>query len=606
MENTISHIIGQLYEKYRPCDEGKVADYIPELTRANPDWFGICVFTTDGHGYSIGDSEQTFTIQSISKAFTYGMILDTHGIEEVEKRIGVEPSGEAFNSISLDPQSGRPFNPMINAGAIAATGMVKGKDLDDRFGKILSHFGKYAGNELAVDDEVYRSESATGFRNRAIAHLLRNFEVLDDPVRESVEVYFKQCSILVSCRDLALMAGSLANGGVNPVTGERVLEQENVERVLSVMSTCGMYDYSGEWIFKVGLPAKSGVGGGVLGVLPGQLGVAVFSPRLDAKGNSVRGVRVFSELSKLFNLHLFNSPSVSGHIIRRVYKLSEVGSHRQRLKSHHEAIRSYGTGVTVIEMQGDLFFSAVERLVRTITEHAESTGTFVLDLRRVGLTDRATEDLLLQVAVEQSDNKKEIIIVDPDAVLDHDRFHAEDLNLVFADEIDTALEHCEDKLIAEHIEAPMVKGLVPFHDFELFAGFTPQELSKMEGLLEMESFGDATKIIEQGSAPDYIYLLAKGSVSIYHNTQNGSKKRQRIAAFGPGVCFGDLAAIDGSKRSADVWSDEASTCYTLSTDNLALLEEKDPSSYAKVVRNTLLINIDRLRRCNQEIASLKA
>ncbi|MEM0926990.1 MAG: glutaminase A, partial [Planctomycetota bacterium] len=268
MENTISRIIGHLFDKYRDCTEGNVADYIPELTKADPEWFGISVFTVDGHGYSIGDCEQTFTIQSISKAFTYGMILDSHGIEEVEKRIGVEPSGEAFNSISLDPGSGRPFNPMINAGAIAATGMVKGDGFEQRFEQIRAKFSAYANNDLPVDEDVYRSESATGFRNRAIAYLLRNFGVLDDPVEESVEIYFKQCSILVTCRDLALMAASLANGGINPVTQERVLKPQNVERVLSVMSTCGMYDYSGEWIFKVGLPAKSGVGGGVLGVLP--------------------------------------------------------------------------------------------------------------------------------------------------------------------------------------------------------------------------------------------------------------------------------------------------------------------------------------------------
>ncbi|MEM7602350.1 MAG: glutaminase A, partial [Verrucomicrobiota bacterium] len=255
MENTIALIVESLFEKYKSCTEGAVADYIPELTKANPSWFGICIFTTDGHCYEIGDSDQEFTIQSISKAFTYGMILDEHGVDAVEKRIGVEPSGEAFNSISLDPQTGRPLNPMINAGAIASSGMVTGKGFKERFEKIRKRFSQFAARDLRVDEDVYRSESATGFRNRAIAHLLRNFEMLDDPVEESVEVYFKQCSILVTCRDLAVMGASLANGGVNPISGERVLEHENVEKVLSVMSTCGMYDYSGEWIFTVGLPA---------------------------------------------------------------------------------------------------------------------------------------------------------------------------------------------------------------------------------------------------------------------------------------------------------------------------------------------------------------
>ncbi|MEM0896445.1 MAG: glutaminase A [Verrucomicrobiota bacterium] len=606
MENTISRIIGHLFDKYRDCKEGNVADYIPELTKADPEWFGISVFTVDGHGYSIGDCEQTFTIQSISKAFTYGMILDAHGIEEVEKRIGVEPSGEAFNSISLDPGTGRPFNPMINAGAIAATGMVKGDGFDHRFEQIRAKFSAYANNDLPVDEDVYHSESATGFRNRAIAYLLRNFGILDDPVEESVEVYFKQCSILVTCRDLALMAASLANGGINPVTQERVIQPQNVERVLSVMSTCGMYDYSGEWIFKVGLPAKSGVGGGVLGVLPGQLGVAVFSPRLDAKGNTVRGVRAFSELSKLFNLHLFNSPSVSGQVIRRVYKLCDVGSHRQRPKTHHQALREHGSAVTIIEMQGDLFFAAVERLVRKITANAEGTNTFILDFSRVSMTDRATEDLLLKTVNEQSAATRKIIFVDPAPVLNHERFHEEGLRAKFATDIDNALEHCENEIVKAHVDQPAVNGLCAFHDFEIFAGLTSRELTEIESLLEMETFPAGSKIVEQGAAADQLFLLAKGSVSIFHLSQNGTEKRQRVAAFSRGVPFGELSVIDGSPRSADVWADEDSTCYTFSLRSLQKLETASPVIHAKILRNILLINVDRLRRCNQEIASLKA
>jgi glutaminase len=608
MHNTVSRIIHQLYDKYRGCSDGKLADYIPELTRANPDWFGISVATADGHFYSIGDAEQAFTIQSISKAFTFGMVLDELGVNTVEKRIGVEPSGEAFNSISLDPISGRPYNPMINAGAIAATGLVSGDDLDDRFEKIRHCFSRYAGRDLDVDEEVYRSESTTGFRNRAIANLLRNFEMLDDPVDEAVEVYFKQCSILVTCRDLSLMAASLANSGVNPVTGERVLKPDNVERVLSVMSTCGMYDYSGEWIFTVGLPAKSGVGGGVVGVLPGQLGVAVFSPLLDAKGNSVRGVQTFTELSRLFNLHLFNSPAVAGQAIRRVYKLSEVGSHRQRVKAHHEAIRQYGHSVTIVEMQGDFFFSAMEHFVRVQSAHTAETVTFVLDLRRVNLTDSATENVLLAVIKELNADNRQLIVIDPANILEHARYDTKIYDVLFFEDIDIALEYCEELLIQAHVEAPMIKGLVPFHEFEIFNDMTSQELSLIEGLLGMEGFPAGCKMIEQGSDPESIYLLTKGSVSIIYNSSSSSddQLQQRIAAFGPGVSFGELAVVDCSKRTADVWADEDVTCYTLSLDNLRMLESTSSATHAKIIRNILIINIDRLRRTNQELGSLKS
>lgn len=606
MDNTISLIIEELFQRYRDCKEGELADYIPELTNVDPESFGISVFTTDGHCYQVGDSLQEFTIQSISKAFTYGMVLDEHGIEVVEKRIGVEPSGEAFNSISLDPETGRPLNPMINAGAIASTGMVSGEGFDERFGRILEHYSRFAGRDLPVDDSVYRSESTTGFRNRAIANLLRNFEMLDDPVEEAVEVYFKQCSILVSCRDLAVMASCLANGGVNPLTGERVLQSSNIERVLSVMSTCGMYDYSGEWIFTVGLPAKSGVGGGVMGVLPGQLGVAVFSPRLDPKGNSVRGMRVFSELSRRFNLHLFNVPVISDQVIRRIYNLSHVGSRCQRRKVHHDAVREHGAVVAVIELQGDIFFSALERVIRATTERADETEVFVFDLNRVGLFDEATLGLLLSMTKQLVDSGKRLVIVDQGHRVDHERFSGLEGGVRFYKDLDVALEACEDEIIAAHVDRPLVDELVPFHDFDLFRDLTAAELSTIEGMLEMVGLKAGSRVIRQGDKPDEIYLLAKGSVSIFHRVGEDSESKRRISSFGAGVCFGDIAVVDGSRRSADVWAGEAITCYTLSVDNLSRLQQEFPEIHGKVMRNILLLNIDRLRRSNLEVGALKA
>ena len=476
MENTISRIIAELHETYRHDTSGAVADYIPELTQTNPEWFGISIVTTDGHQYEVGDTREKFTIQSISKAFTYGMILDEHGAEKVAARIGVEPSGEAFNSIRLDPETGRPPNPMVNAGAIAASGMVTGTGLEDRFEKLRSQFSRYADEELTLDDSVYQSESSTGFRNRAIANLLRNFEKLDDPVDESVELYFKQCSIEVTCADLAVMAGSLANGGVNPKTGERVLKAENVEKVLSVMSTCGIYDHSGEWMFHVGLPAKSGVGGGIIGVLPGKLSVAVFSPLLDPKGNSVRGVKTFREISRRFNLHFFNSPVMSDYCIRRVYRLSEIGSNRQRMSTHHEAIRQHGDAVLVAEMQGDLFFSAVERLVRAQSGLSGETHTLVVDLSRAGLIDGATQQLICRVAREISAEGRSVVFVDPKGLLNHSGFKVEDHSVSFSDGIELALEHCEDQIIREHLDVSSEP--VAFQDFDLLESMSRQNSPK--------------------------------------------------------------------------------------------------------------------------------
>lgn len=604
---TVECIIADLHAQYEDCDEGALADYIPELTRANPEWFGISVYTVDGHGYDVGDCADEFTIQSISKAFIYGMVLDDHGFEAVSKKIGVEPSGEAFNSISLDPASGRPLNPMINAGAIAVTGLVEGPDQASRFKRIRDKLSAYAGRPLGFDESVYRSESSTGFRNRAIANLLRNFDIIGDPVEETTEVYFRQCSVLVNCRDLAVMGATLANAGVNPLTDERVLETENVDRVLSVMSTCGMYDYSGEWIFRVGLPAKSGVGGGIVGVLPGQLGFSVFSPRLDEKGNSVRGLRVFSELSKRFNLHLFNVPTISGQSIRRTYHLGEVDSKRQRPLAQQETIQEHGGMVRVIEMQGDLFFSSMERLLRTAANHMEEARTFVLDLRRVGFADRSMSGILHSLASNLSENGRDLSVIDPNRLFDRESFQAEATNVRFSDDLETALEVCEEDIVRAYLAPPLITGLVPFYEFEIFDSLSSTDLSIVESFLEMASYKAGEKIVEQDSDPDFLYLLAKGSVKVevWTGGNNGDRAVQRLAAFCPGVAFGDLAIIDGSRRSTDVTSEEPSTCYLLPVESFREIERDHPAIYAKLLRNLLRMNVNRLRRSNREISSLK-
>src|SRR6185503_5778994 len=280
----IARYLRLLHERFQKLEDGAVATYIPELASADPSWFGISVATADGYVYEVGDTRQPFTIQSISKPFVYGLALEDHGKAAVLERINVEPTGDAFNSISLESPTGRPRNPMINAGAIAATSLVRGDSPEDRWNRILALFSLYAGRKLEINDAVYRSERDTGHRNRAISHMLRNFEIIDHDPEPDLDLYFRQCSIDVDCRALSIIGATLATGGVNPVTRERVIRADNVDEVLSVMTTCGMYDYAGEWVYRVGLPAKSGVAGGILAVMPGQLAVAVFSPRPAGRG----------------------------------------------------------------------------------------------------------------------------------------------------------------------------------------------------------------------------------------------------------------------------------------------------------------------------------
>ncbi len=296
-----------LHAKFVSVDDGAVADYIPELAKADPGWFGISVVSVDGQSVDVGDFEQEFTMQSVSKPFVFGLALEDHGREHVLSKIGIQPIGESFNSITLDEKSNRPFNPMINAGAIAAADLVKGPDFPERITRLLEMFGRYCGRKIFIDNSVFTSERATGHRNRAIGHLMLNFDMVSRNLEESLELYFQQCSLLVNCHDLAVMGATLANGGVNPVTKVRAIDARYVKDLLSIMYTCGMYDYAGEWAYRIGIPAKSGVGGGIVAVVPGQVGIATFSPRLDLKGNSVRGLHVFRELAEQFSLHILEA-----------------------------------------------------------------------------------------------------------------------------------------------------------------------------------------------------------------------------------------------------------------------------------------------------------
>jgi glutaminase len=295
-----------LHEKYSTLNDGAVADYIPELALAKPEWFGICVVTADSQVFEVGNCDQLFTIQSISKAFVFGLALEDHGREYVNSKVSVEPTGEAFNAIVLDEGTNRPYNPMVNAGAIATADLIKGDSGTDRLKRMLEMFKRYTGRDHDINVPVFLSEKATGHRNRAMAYLMLNFGMVSEKIDETLDLYFQQCSVLVNARDLAMLSATLANGGVNPVTQERAIDERYVQDVISVMLTCGMYDGSGEWAYRVGMPAKSGVGGGITAIAPSKLGIGTFSPLLDAKGNSVRGIKVCEDLSHDFGLHLFN------------------------------------------------------------------------------------------------------------------------------------------------------------------------------------------------------------------------------------------------------------------------------------------------------------
>jgi glutaminase len=288
-QEPIQAAVDAAYAKYRTLDEGKNADYIPALAKVDPKLFGIAMVTVDGKVFKKGDVASPFSIQSISKVFTLASALQTAGDEAVLDKIGVDATGQVFNSIvAIEQHKGQEMNPFVNPGAIATTSLVEGKTPDEKWARIIGIHEAFAGRKLEVNQEVYKSESDTNERNRAIAVLMHAYGRLYDDPLITTDLYTRQCSISVTASDLAVMAATLANGGKNPVTGKQVIGQEHVQRILAVMATAGLYDDSGIWLYRVGLPAKSGVGGGLIAVAPGRFGIAVFSPPLDAAGNSVR------------------------------------------------------------------------------------------------------------------------------------------------------------------------------------------------------------------------------------------------------------------------------------------------------------------------------
>ena len=289
-------------------EQGQVATYIPELKKANRDDLGICLIDMNNNIYKAGNCNKKFTIQSISKAIVLAMVLEDNDWSYVFSKVGMEPSGDPFNSIMKleTTDTKKPCNPMINAGAIVTTSLIKGKDVKEKEERMLNFFKKLSKNDnLKINYDVYESEKATGDRNRAMAYLLKNDGFIEGNVEEVLDLYFKQCSIEVDCVDLARMGVNLASYGVDIETGERLVD-ENISRIVKTfMVTCGMYDASGEFAIKVGIPSKSGVGGGIMSSVPTKMGIGIYGPSLDTKGNSIAGLKILQKLSKEYNLSIF-------------------------------------------------------------------------------------------------------------------------------------------------------------------------------------------------------------------------------------------------------------------------------------------------------------
>ena len=399
MHSPIPSYLDEVLQSVAADRTGVLANYIPELAEVDPERLGASIAMVDGELYASGDTDSLFTIQSISKPFVYTLALADRGFDKVLDKVGVEPSGEPFNEISLEDSSGRPLNPMINAGAITTHSLVGTETMNraERMERVISGLSAFAGRSLDVDEAVYSSEIEHAHRNLAIAHMLRSHDILTENPTGVVEGYTRQCSLLVTVQDLAMMAATLANYGIQPVTGEQVVPKTVVRQVLSVMFTCGMYNAAGDWATQVGIPAKSGVGGGIIGAVPGQLGLATFSPRLDVHGNSVRGVSLFERFSSDMGMHVMNIPTVARSAIRANYR---IGS---------------GEKITqVIQLQGRIRFAGAERVIREIVDTHYMGTRIALDVTRVYSVDEVAQHMLLEIMRRMRHEGYTVYLIDQD------------------------------------------------------------------------------------------------------------------------------------------------------------------------------------------------
>ncbi|MDM7951905.1 MAG: glutaminase A [Cyanobium sp. CZS 25K] len=567
--NVIQELLGELHASFSGVREGRVADYIPELAKACPDDFGIVIATSGGRIYEIGDTRKEFTIQSISKPFIYALALKQLSFDFMASKIDVEPSGEAFNAISLDSESGKPRNPMINAGAIAASAQICDADPSGAVDLLLDYFEELAGRRLTINEDVYLSEKQTGHRNRAIGHLLRNFNIIESDPEPALDLYFRQCAISVTCHDLAVMAATLACQGRNPFTGGQPLPHDITVRVLALMGTCGMYDFAGQWLHDVGIPAKSGVAGGVMAVIPGRLGIATYSPPLDNFGNSVRGVAVCRQLSAGVGLSLFNQYSNTDATIRRSYQGSQRKSRRWRSDRELQILAPRRDEVRIIHVQGVLDFGGIEQLAAELVRLSNDVRVLILDLAHVTECPLESSGLLDRQLCSMEDEGVEILLSRAGRLplVSMPDWKISDRVSTY-EHLDSALEAAEDLLLSWYdtvAEGPDGAGSGAIEAQGLLQQLGEDHRRILAERMSLRTFIAGDFVIRHGDPGDELFLVRSGSfdIALDVKTGDGHSHSTRLATFGPGLCFGEIGFAAQTPRTADIIATQPGECWVL-------------------------------------------
>ena len=601
----VDGLLHEVWQSVRTIDTGQVADYIPELAKADPATCGLSLATLDGAVYTAGDLVP-FTIQSVSKPFVYALALADSGAEAVLSKIGAEPTGDPFNTISLDDVSGRAFNPMVNAGAIVTATLVAGRTRAEQFDRILDGLSAFAGRALDVDEDVYASERDTGDRNRAIAYLMRSAGLIDHDVNDQVEMYFRQCSIVVTARDLAVMAATLANAGVNPTTGEQVIPRHVVAPVLTVMSTCGMYDYAGEWLYRVGMPAKSGVSGAISAVLPGPDGARGAQPAAGSAGQQrARAWRRASSSRPGSGCTCCCRPSARDPTSAAPIGATSFGrSAPARLPIGRcwrpRAGRSWSTSWSAT--RGSL---GVESLVRTVLSDPEPARWRVLDMGRVTRIDVAARTLLGGLVDQLQSAGVVVGLVEPRGRGPREVAGALAPDMPRFADSDSALEWCETQLLRSHgIEESLDEGLVALADQDLLSGLPAEVIAEIETRTTTRVFTSGTVVFNEGDEPDGLYFIGAGQVSADVRVR-GQRGRRRLNSMAAGSSFGELALVDGRPRSTRIAALESTICFVLSPEGFEDLRAEAPDACAQLTLAIARSLSQRLRASTSEVATLE-
>ncbi len=611
----VVHYLVGLHRELAAVHDGEVAAYIPELAKADPSHLAIAIATTDGRVFSVGDADVAFTIQSVSKPFAYGMALANHGRDAVLRRVGVEPTGEAFNAIILDDNTNRPYNPMVNAGAIAVAELYPGATSAARVEAMGAGLSRFAGRRLDIDEAVYASESETGHRNRAIAYLMRNSNMIRGVPEDVLDLYFRQCSTLVTCRDLALMASTLANDGIHPVTGEEALPNAFVQDVVTVMHSCGMYDFAGQWSYEIGMAAKSGVSGCVMAVVPGQVGIAAYSPRLDRHGNSVRGILACRRISADFGLHPFRSRSRVGTVLRRELDGRAIRSKRAWSAAERSILDETSGTIRIIEAQGPLYFGTAERLVHKVMEACADASHVIVDFRHVHRADQSAVKLLRSLATLGCTCRTPILfsnLTEAGALSGLRAALAEagagSGGVHFLETLDEALERAESDILAQALPASPAAGEpAALPDMAIFRGLELEELAALVASVDPRPvhFDEGQIIFREGEPATTFFLIARGSVRVEIPVSGSRPRAIRLASIGRGLTFGELAGVDGKPRTAQACAETDVDCYEISFDALEAFGRSHPGTYAKILTNIIREIADTVRFSNEALRAFE-